>query len=92
MLKFRSGRSVGVPYAVLPVTELEGNSVLKILAHDISIMIAGRNLEELRNYFHEELVTWIKESPSGTDTGEEGTFISNITIQCKYIDEPLHLR
>lgn len=85
-LRLRSGRSISIPYALLPIIDLGDNKSLRIVTHDLRVEIEGRNLGVLRNELSEERVTWIRESRTGKDTGESDVFISKITFECEFMD------
>lgn len=87
-LYFRTGRKCGIPYALMPVTDLVNGELLKILAYELCITITGRNLEVLADAILFEQVHWIRESHSKKDDGHAHTFIENITITGKIIDAP----
>lgn len=85
-LKLRTGKSYSIPYAMLPIIELEGKQVLKILTHDLRVLIQGRNLHKLEEALSEERVLWIRECLTGKDTGEDEVYVSQITVVCDFID------
>ena len=85
-LRLRNGKSYSIPYAMLPIIELDGKQFLSILTHDLNIKIRGRNLYILEEALSEERVLWIRECLTGKDTGEDEIYISEITIVCDFID------
>lgn len=84
-LQLRTGKSYSIPYALLPVIELDSNQTLRILSHDLKVTITGRNLKKLAKHLGDEKVTWIKEDPSGKDSNEESLFVSSISIECEFM-------
>lgn len=80
-LLFRDGRVISMPYAHLPVFDYDPVGMLKIQTSEINVMIKGRALNKLLDWFNEQKVLWIKESASGIDGGEEAIFIQSIELQ-----------
>lgn len=72
---------MSIPYAHLPLFVYEPKGVLFIQTNEISITIKGRALVKLLDWFNEERIIWIKQSPSGVDTEEEDIFIESMVIQ-----------
>ena len=83
----RSGEEYSFHYSrLLPFYRLTGNSNISIFTYGINISISGRNLRPLRDALKKEKVIWIKESSSGTDSGEAEVFISKIQITGETIE------
>lgn len=80
-LLLRTGQFVSIPYAHLPVVILDHEGQIRILTKDWTILVEGRGLKPLEEYFSNEQVRWIKESPSGIDEEEQEEFINRISIQ-----------
>lgn len=78
---FKDGRSMSVSYALLPVIIYHPDLGIEIRTSEFTIRISGRGLLQLEEYLSAEQVSWIKESPSGADTQEEGIFILSITVR-----------
>lgn len=85
-LILRSGKEYTLPYSLLPVSVLEGET-LKIIAYELHVHIKGRNLLKIRDYLKSETLLWLKESPSGKDDGASKVFISDIVARGKAVDE-----
>jgi hypothetical protein len=85
----RSGKAISVPYSILPVFILTEDAHLIIRAYGFIATLKGRNLKALDAYLNDERVLFIKESASGTDTGDEHIFIANIEIAGKAVSESL---
>ena len=79
-LRLRTGRSYSIPYALLPIIELDSNKLLRILSHDLNVTLQGRNLGLVEKHLAEERIIWIRESHSGTDDGESDVFVSQINV------------
>jgi len=77
----RNGQMISIPYSLLPIFILQENSRLLIKSHDFEITLTGRSLDRLYESFCEELVLYVRESPSGTDDGKSSVFISKIEIE-----------
>lgn len=56
-------------------------------AYELLIIITGRDLEPLENALSTEKVKSIKESLSGTDTGEAEVFVGSITVEGKSVEK-----
>ena len=80
-LILKSGREYSIPYALLPVYVLTGESTIFITAYNYRITIQGRNLKRIRNFLKKETLKYLRESPSGKDSGEGDLFISKITVE-----------
>lgn len=83
----RSGKALSVPYSMLPVFILTEESDLIVRAYGFLATLKGRNLKALDSYFHDERVLFVKESASGTDTGDLSIFISTIEITGRSVSE-----
>lgn len=75
---FKDGRVISLPYAHLPVFNYAPDGTLSIQTSEMTIVINGRALNRLADYFSEEKVLWVKESPSGIDDEEIEIFIKTI--------------
>ncbi|MEP1782124.1 hypothetical protein [Reichenbachiella sp.] len=82
-LVLRSGEVYSVPYSLLPVFMLLGGKELIIKAYGVHVTIKGRNLNPIEEYLSNEMLLWIKESPSGKDDGKINVYVSDILIQGK---------
>jgi len=80
-LIFRSGDTLSIPYATLPLIKCEDNRRIIILATDLTVTITGRGLGKLESYLSDERIQWIKESGSGLDDQDEDVFIAAIRIE-----------
>jgi len=85
----RTGETINVPYALLPVIMLTEQSELVIRAYGLLIKINGRNMRALAEYATQEILVFAKESPSGKDTGEDFIFISDIKITGRTVSKEL---
>ncbi|MCG8640002.1 MAG: hypothetical protein MI862_09700 [Desulfobacterales bacterium] len=79
-LILRSGKKHSIPYALLPICTLDGDT-LYIKAYECFITISGRNLDPIEEYFSNRLLLWVKASPSGKDDGQASTFVKDIIAQ-----------
>lgn len=86
-LYLRTSERISLPYSLLPIIMLVDGSKLYIKAHELLVTIKGRNLDPLEEALSLEHVKWIKESPSGTDTGDAETFVESITVEGKAIEK-----
>ncbi|GGG37330.1 hypothetical protein GCM10011344_42700 [Dokdonia pacifica] len=77
----RDGHIVYIPYSLQPIIEFIPSKGIYIKTMQKEVFISGRNLVQLIDFLGSQRVTWIKESASSTDTGEEGVFIQSIEIQ-----------
>lgn len=83
----RTGTEYSFHYSrLLPFYRLMGNNNICIFTYGINISISGRNLRPLYEAFKKQKTAWVKESYSGTDSGETNVFISNIEITGDTID------
>ena len=78
---FRDGRVVSMPYAHLPLFLYDPAGTLSIQSSEFMIVVKGRGLGKLTDWFSQEMVLWLKESPSGTDNGEAEVFIREIEFE-----------
>jgi hypothetical protein len=85
----RTGEIISVPYSLLPAFILTENCDIIIRAYGLLVVIQGRNLRALENYFNDEKVLWIRESASGTDTGDAHIFITSIQITGRSVSKEL---
>lgn len=85
-LLFKDGGTISVPYAFLPVIIHEPGKGLRIRTGEVEITIKGRGLNVLADHLNEEKVLWIKESGSGTDTGGEEVFVSDIDVEGELLE------
>ena len=84
----RCGRTFRIPYAVLPIVELsDSKDRISIMAYGLLITIEGKGLEVIEEYLAEEILLWLKESPSKKDDGTSRVFISKIILQGKAISK-----
>ena len=80
----RSGKTVSIPYAYLPVITLTAEKQLVINTHDLTITIKGRGLHKIEEWLTEEKVLWIQESHTTTDTDEGDVFVSEIKTETEW--------
>lgn len=83
-LLLRSGKTVSIPYAYLPVITLTAEKQLVINTHDLTITIKGRGLHKIEEWLTEEKVLWIQESHTTTDTDEGDVFVSEIKTETEW--------
>ena len=77
----RDGTVMSIPYATLPLMTYDPAGMITIKASELTIIIHGRGLGKLTDWFSEEKILWIKESPSGIDPEREEVFLSKIEVQ-----------
>lgn len=78
-LFFRSGQSISVPYALLPLIILEADKSLRLKAHGVEVLVKGRNLYRIEEWLNEEKLIWIKEAQTDMDDNEKyEVFIQSI--------------
>jgi len=84
-----SGKKYSFPYALLPICILEDGATLYIKAYELLISVTGRNLDPIHDHFSNELILWMSASLSGKDDGSGPTFIQDITVEGKTVDESI---
>jgi hypothetical protein len=81
-----NGQSLSIPYAMLPIISLNVEAHLLIMAHDIKIIIKGRNMQKLYEVFCGEIVMWVKESETTLDDESEDIYVDSIEIKSDLIE------
>lgn len=81
VLYLRGGMSVSIAYAMLPVIKYRPEGLLYITTELVQVVLSGRGLNILARYLNEERVSWIRESESGMDDGQEDVFIGSIEVK-----------
>nr|WKN34374.1 hypothetical protein K4G66_18520 [Tunicatimonas sp. TK19036] len=89
-LILRSGESYSLPYSLLPIYIFTDRGDLLIKSYGILITIQGRNLKPIEEALSNETLLWVKESPSGQDSGDGFVFIADIHIEGKSISKMLN--
>jgi len=84
-----TGKKYSFPYALLPICILEDSATLYIKAYELLITLTGRNLDPIHEHFSNELILWMRSSLSGKDDGRAPTFIKDITVEGKTVDESI---
>ena len=80
-LILRSGKVYNLSYSLIPnIILTEDHRLIIRTLEDLYIEITGRNLGALEEYFAQEVVKWVRESPSNIDDGEAYIFISTIQV------------
>ncbi len=74
----RCGTKHIIPYALLPVITLRPSGKLIITAYELLIIVEGRCLDKIEEYFFTNRITSLTESSSGKDHGNQDVFISHI--------------
>ena len=78
----RDGRLVSILYLDISYFDLETSRTSLILHHSwLKIIIEGTKLNELEEALSAHRVILIQEDPSSKGIGEQGIYISNITLQ-----------
>ena len=77
----RSGERYSIPYSLLPIFILISNQELIIKAHELSITITGKGLDQIEDALSTETLLYIKQNPTDKDDGTASVFIQD--IQCE---------